>query len=215
MMTTPSNDSLREALQLAREQVAAIDNKHEKVSSVMVNLDLLRYLLATETQPAHFSAEQVREIYDQTYDGKPVNFWKDFADRLNALLGAAPPADKGAMRILESLTPTGSEFVGDPEACAAYVRKKISTLHDVAKNAVLRSQQREADVSNAARLEGEKAAYEEVRNSAAELEDTALVAWSNERIAQADRKIAALKSASAKPDPMDGTRETSSGDKRL
>ena|SRR5437773_9237777 len=84
------SDNLREALQLARKQVAAIDSKHEKVSSVMVNLDLLRHLLANE-----------------------------------------PPADKGAMRILESLTPTGSEFVGDPEACAAYVRKKISTLHDV------------------------------------------------------------------------------------
>jgi hypothetical protein len=41
-----------------------------------------------------------------------------------------------AMRALESLTCGGSEFVGEIDACVAYVRKKISTLQDIAKNAV-------------------------------------------------------------------------------
>jgi hypothetical protein len=34
-----------------------------------------------------------------------------------------PTKDQRAMAILESLTPGGGEFVGDPEACARWIRR--------------------------------------------------------------------------------------------
>jgi len=34
-----------------------------------------------------------------------------------------------AMRALESLTPSGSEFVGDVERCLSHVRDRIETQH--------------------------------------------------------------------------------------
>ena len=40
---------------------------------------------------------------------------------------------KGAMLALESLTPGGSEFVGDVKACVEYVRKRQTMLFDQVK----------------------------------------------------------------------------------
>jgi hypothetical protein len=68
---------------------------------------------------------------------------------------AALPAAKAelaqlseAMRALESLTPSGSEFVGDVNACVAYVHKKISTLQNIAKNAALRANEGRAELAS-------------------------------------------------------------------
>ncbi len=35
-----------------------------------------------------------------------------------------------ALRLLESLTPSGSEFVNNPQACYEYVRDLIKSQHD-------------------------------------------------------------------------------------
>src|ERR1035441_4552619 len=43
------------------------------------------------------------------------------------------PRDYRAMRALESLTPSGSEFVNDPEACVAFVRDRMDSIIKVAK----------------------------------------------------------------------------------
>ena len=51
-----------------------------------------------------------------------------------------------AMRALESLTVGGSEFVGDVDACVAYVKNKVRTLQDVAKNQVVRYNKREEEL---------------------------------------------------------------------
>ncbi len=37
------------------------------------------------------------------------------------------------MRALESLTPNGSEFVNDPEACAAFVKDRLDFVIKLAK----------------------------------------------------------------------------------
>lgn len=44
--------------------------------------------------------------------------------------------DAHAMRILESLTPQGSEFVADPVACGEYVRKRRNDQHESIKQQV-------------------------------------------------------------------------------
>jgi len=41
-----------------------------------------------------------------------------------------------ALSLLESLTPGGSEFSGDPEACAAFAQRRIADLEDTAKRLV-------------------------------------------------------------------------------
>lgn len=43
------------------------------------------------------------------------------------------PRDSRAMRALESLTPSGSEFVNDPEACVAFVRDRLAFAIQLAK----------------------------------------------------------------------------------
>ena len=43
------------------------------------------------------------------------------------------PREYRAMRALESLTPNGSEFVNDPEACVAFVRDRMDSIIKVAK----------------------------------------------------------------------------------
>lgn len=43
------------------------------------------------------------------------------------------PRDYKAMRLLESLTPNGSEFVNDPEACVEFVRYRLGHVIDLAK----------------------------------------------------------------------------------
>jgi cell shape-determining protein MreC len=43
------------------------------------------------------------------------------------------PRDFRAMRVLESLTPSGSEFVNDPEACVAFVRDRLAHVIQIAK----------------------------------------------------------------------------------
>lgn len=43
------------------------------------------------------------------------------------------PRDYRAMRALESLTPSGSEFVNDPEACVEFVRHKLQYMIQLAK----------------------------------------------------------------------------------
>jgi len=74
-------------------------------------------------------------IFKVTFgDSEVEGAYLSCADELEQALSAAPPSK--AQRVLESLTPGGSEFAGDPDACAAYVHKKISTLQDIAKNAV-------------------------------------------------------------------------------
>lgn len=43
---------------------------------------------------------------------------------------------ESALAALEALTPGGSEFVGDPEACAAYVRRRLADGHEARKAVV-------------------------------------------------------------------------------
>lgn len=50
-------------------------------------------------------------------------------------------------RALESLTPGGSEFCGDAEACLAHVRQRLDTSHERGKKIVrLRRVMRQANV---------------------------------------------------------------------
>lgn len=53
----------------------------------------------------------------------------------NELPDLAPP-EAGAMRALESLTPGGSEFVGDPEACRKYAAERLANTQVLLKAAV-------------------------------------------------------------------------------
>jgi hypothetical protein len=46
---------------------------------------------------------------------------------------------------LVSLTPGGSEYVGDPKKCAEYVRLSLSTAREVAKRAVVERKEAEAE----------------------------------------------------------------------
>jgi hypothetical protein len=43
------------------------------------------------------------------------------------------PREYRAMRNLESLTPSGSEFVNDPEACVAFIQDRMDSIIKVAK----------------------------------------------------------------------------------
>ena len=43
------------------------------------------------------------------------------------------PRDSAAMRALESLTPSGSEFVNDIERCVAFVRDRLAFVIQLAK----------------------------------------------------------------------------------
>lgn len=43
---------------------------------------------------------------------------------------------QSAQELLEGLTPGGSEFAGDPEVCAAYVRDRLTALENHVKRLV-------------------------------------------------------------------------------
>lgn len=49
---------------------------------------------------------------------------------------------------LEGLTPSGSEFVNEPERCSAHVRERLDSQHNIAKQAILRAQHAEACVAH-------------------------------------------------------------------
>ena len=98
-------------------------------------------MAATQEERLRELVENWKRLADAMDDGTHVTECSrracDFRSRASEVeqaLSAAPPSK--AQRVLESLTPGGSEFAGDPDACAAYVHKKISTLQDIAKNAV-------------------------------------------------------------------------------
>lgn len=56
-----------------------------------------------------------------------------------------------AMRLLESLTPNGSEFVDDPERCAEHIRDERTRQWELVKNKVKRVKELEDLVNSAQR----------------------------------------------------------------
>ena len=66
------------------------------------------------------------------------------AEKYGARAEAAESAHKKTMLLLEWLTPGGSEYVGDADRCVEYIRNKIETLQDIAKNAIKAKQAAES-----------------------------------------------------------------------
>lgn len=72
--------------------------------------------------------DKLIEIY--TLDGQKP---QETLDQLRADLAAAREAHKRCELALQSLTPGGSEYVNDPEACVAFIRKVRNHQFDVIK----------------------------------------------------------------------------------
>lgn len=118
------------------------------------------------------SAEEFLNLSSFLFRSDPPSLWfLEFAEAYAALRIAKMQHDNdgltGAieyqkeetrklMRELESLTPSGSEFVNDPEACVAYVKKARRSLHEIVKKAIIEKNELSAKV---AQLESERNAW--------------------------------------------------------
>lgn len=65
-------------------------------------------------------------VFSWRYCGRCAEYIPDLQTQTNPV---GVKTNKRAMRILEDLTPNGSEYVGDPERCAEYIRDLIDSKH--------------------------------------------------------------------------------------
>jgi hypothetical protein len=124
--------------------------------------------------------------------------WADM-HRIWATIDAERQAHAETQRLLEDLTPGGSEFAGDPKRCAQFVRERLATNIEFVKAARLAERERDEARREVERL---REITEAAQKLSVELQDNYIEAvrseWGNTNAAVLEHWRTQLRDALAK-----------------